>query len=117
VLLKLKKIPTIPSRIHKRFDRHKRRWLMWWGMQRYARQMRADGSHAPVVVIGAAKTKHGTKSVSVERYEEARDTGADVLAVGCPFCMQMFESSKGMVANAPVVKDIVELIADNLSNN
>ncbi|HLA43684.1 MAG TPA: (Fe-S)-binding protein [Aggregatilineales bacterium] len=56
----------------------------------------------------------GTESVSVARYKEARDTGAEVLAVGCPFCMQMFTSAEGLVENAPPVKDVVELIAENL---
>jgi Fe-S oxidoreductase len=41
-------------------------------------------------------------------------TGAEVLAVGCPFCMQMFETAKSSVADGPVVKDVVELIAEGL---
>ena len=56
--------------------------------------------------------EHGAKAVNVERYEEAKAT--DVLAVGCPFCMQMFETAKSSVPDGPVVKDIVELIADGL---
>ncbi len=59
--------------------------------------------------------EHGAKPVSVERYEEARDTGADVLAVGCPFCMQMFESARPQVADGPAIKDIAELIAERLA--
>ncbi len=58
--------------------------------------------------------EHGTKSVSVERYEEAKATGAEILAVGCPFCMQMFESAQTTVEGGPIVKDIVELIAERL---
>ena len=58
--------------------------------------------------------EHGVKAVNVERYEEAKATGAEVLAVGCPFCMQMFETAKSSVSDGPVVKDIVELIADGL---
>lgn len=58
--------------------------------------------------------EHGTKAVNVERYEEARDTGAQVVAVGCPFCMQMFESAKAEVADGPVIKDIAELVAEQL---
>lgn len=58
--------------------------------------------------------EHGTKPVNVERYEEAKETGAEVVAVGCPFCMQMFNSAQTEVENGPEVKDIVELIADQL---
>ncbi|MBK8022370.1 MAG: (Fe-S)-binding protein [Chloroflexi bacterium] len=31
-------------------------------------------------------------------------TGAEVLAVGCPFCMQMFGSAKANVGEGPVVR-------------
>ena len=58
--------------------------------------------------------EHGVKAVNIERYEEAKATGAEVLAVGCPFCMQMFETAKSSVADGPVVKDVVELIAEGL---
>ncbi len=59
--------------------------------------------------------EHGTKAVNVERYEEAKHTGADVVAVGCPFCIQMFESAKSEVSDGPIVKDVVEIIAEGLS--
>jgi Fe-S oxidoreductase/nitrate reductase gamma subunit len=59
--------------------------------------------------------EHGVKAVNVERYQEAKATGAEVLAVGCPFCMQMFETAKSSVADGPIVKDVVELIAEGLS--
>ena len=49
-----------------------------------------------------------------ERYEEAKATGAEVVAVGCPFCMQMFNSAKTEVENGPEVRDIVEIIAERL---
>jgi len=56
----------------------------------------------------------GTRAVSEERYQEAKDTGADVLAVGCPFCMTMFKDAGGNNSDALIVKDIVELLADSL---
>ncbi|MFP4321128.1 MAG: heterodisulfide reductase-related iron-sulfur binding cluster [Anaerolineales bacterium] len=59
----------------------------------------------------------GDEAVSVNRYHEAAATGADVLAVGCPFCMQMFETARTEVENGPVVKDIAELIGENLPDN
>jgi Fe-S oxidoreductase len=58
--------------------------------------------------------EHGTAAVNIVRYEEAKATGAEVLAVGCPFCMQMFETAKTSVADGPIVKDIAELIAEQL---
>lgn len=59
--------------------------------------------------------EHGAKAVNLERYEEAMKTGAQMLAVGCPFCMQMFESAKANVNNeGPAIKDIAELIAERL---
>jgi Fe-S oxidoreductase len=58
--------------------------------------------------------EHGAKAVNVERYEEAKSTGAEVLAVGCPFCMQMFETAKSSVTDGPMVKDVAELIAERL---
>jgi Fe-S oxidoreductase len=59
--------------------------------------------------------EHGAKAVNVERYEEAKATGAQVLAVGCPFCMQMFETAKSSVTGGPVVMDVAELVAENLT--
>jgi Fe-S oxidoreductase len=56
----------------------------------------------------------GEKAVNIERYEEAKATGADTLAVGCPFCMQMFETARSSVSDGPAIKDIAELIAERL---
>lgn len=58
--------------------------------------------------------EHGTKAVNITRYEEAKATGAEVVAVGCPFCAQMFESAKSEVSDGPVVKDVAELVAERL---
>ena len=56
----------------------------------------------------------GDKAVNAERYDEAISTGADVLAVGCPFCMQMFESARADKPDGPEVRDIVEIMAERL---
>ena len=58
--------------------------------------------------------EHGEARVSITRYQEAKDTGAETLAVGCPFCMKMFSDASGDVAGGPQVKDVVELIAERL---
>ncbi|MAS32651.1 MAG: [Fe-S]-binding protein [Anaerolineaceae bacterium] len=56
----------------------------------------------------------GDMAVNEVRYAEAAATGADVLAVGCPFCMQMFETAKSGAGTGPAIKDVAELIAERL---
>jgi Fe-S oxidoreductase len=58
--------------------------------------------------------EHGSAAVNVTRLTEARDTGAKTLAVGCPFCMQMFKSAEAEVENPPEIKDIAVMIAARL---
>lgn len=59
--------------------------------------------------------EHGAQAVNLARYEEAAQTGADVVAVGCPFCMQMFDAARSDKGEGPIVKDVVELIAEQMS--
>ncbi len=56
----------------------------------------------------------GAGKVSSERYREAASTGADTLAVGCPFCMRMFEDARAESDGGPQVADIAEIIAEGL---
>ena len=56
----------------------------------------------------------GDGKVSSARYQEAAATGADTLAVGCPFCMRMFEDAHNETGSGPQVVDIAEIIADKL---
>ncbi len=56
----------------------------------------------------------GDQAVNVTRYEEAAATGAEIVATGCPFCMQMFETAKSTTGGELVVKDVAELIAERL---
>ncbi|MGQ9909317.1 MAG: heterodisulfide reductase-related iron-sulfur binding cluster [Candidatus Flexifilum sp.] len=58
--------------------------------------------------------EHGAKAVNVERYEEVIASGAETVAVGCPFCMQMFETARSTLGQGPAIKDVVELIAEHL---
>jgi len=56
----------------------------------------------------------GNKRVSVERTEQIMETGASIVAVGCPFCMTMLDDGikqKNQEENIKV-KDIAELIAE-----
>ena len=69
----------------------------------------AGGGHAFMEVNIGRRVNH-------IRTEQAMETGASVVATGCPFCMQMFEDgvrSKG-VEDSMRVHDIAELIAQSL---
>ena len=67
----------------------------------------AGGSHMWVEESGGQRINHA-------RTEEAAGTGADIIAVACPFCMQMFEEGVGSVAQAAErgmqVFDLAELL-------
>ncbi len=55
------------------------------------------------------------KRINVERKEELAATGADVVAVACPFCMTMLsDAGKGSEGYVPV-QDIAELVASRLA--
>ncbi len=57
--------------------------------------------------------EEGELRVSEERLREARRTGAETLAVGCPFCMIMLGSSQ--TSDDPLqIRDVVEFVADQL---
>ena len=55
------------------------------------------------------------KRINVERVEELLATGADTIAVACPFCMTMMhDGAKARDANVQVL-DIAEVVADRLA--
>lgn len=55
------------------------------------------------------------KKIGVIRVEEARATGADTLAVACPFCITMFEdAAKTLGDDGLKVLDIAEVIAGSM---
>jgi Fe-S oxidoreductase len=57
----------------------------------------------------------GTMRVAENRFREAEQTGAQVIAAGCPFCKSMLNSSESAgKPGAPQVLDIAELVAENL---
>lgn len=58
--------------------------------------------------------EEGTGRVSAARLAEARATGQATLATGCPFCMIMLNDVAKADPAAPVVRDVVELIAERL---
>lgn len=56
----------------------------------------------------------GDTSVNMTRYMEAQSTGADTLAVGCPFCLRMLKDAHSATNEGPVVKDVAEILAEHL---
>ncbi len=59
--------------------------------------------------------EHGTARVNLTRYAEATITGADTLAVACPFCLRMFTDARQDEGDqGPEVKDVVEIMVENL---
>ena len=58
----------------------------------------------------------GERAVSSERYAEARATGAETVAVGCPFCLTMMSDAANAAGDGVEVKDVVELIAEGLND-
>ena len=59
----------------------------------------------------------GERAVSAERYAEARSTGAETVAVGCPFCLTMMTDAANAAGDGVEVKDVVELIAEGLNGS
>jgi Fe-S oxidoreductase len=56
------------------------------------------------------------KRINVERTEELLSTGADTIAVACPFCMTMISDGvKAAAADVPVL-DIAEVVAGQLAS-
>ena len=55
------------------------------------------------------------KRINVERTEELLATGADEIAVACPFCMTMMSDGLKAKASEVPVRDIAEVVASQLS--
>jgi len=56
----------------------------------------------------------GTMRVSEARFQEAKGTGANTVAVGCPFCMTMFSDASKADGGSVQVKDVAELVAEQM---
>lgn len=54
------------------------------------------------------------KRINVERTEELLATGADTLAVACPFCLTMVKDGVEALGNETPVLDIAEVVAERL---
>jgi Fe-S oxidoreductase len=58
----------------------------------------------------------GEMRVSRTRLNEAKATGAQTLAVGCPFCMTMLTDAATADGGKIVVKDVAEIVAEKMKS-
>ena len=54
--------------------------------------------------------EEGKERVNANRFREAANSGADTLAVGCPFCMIMLTDAKKDAGSAMEVLDVAEIV-------
>lgn len=59
--------------------------------------------------------EEGEERVSMHRFQEAVATQADTLAVGCPFCLTMFNDAAHDANSSLQTMDIAELVAQSLA--
>jgi Fe-S oxidoreductase len=55
--------------------------------------------------------EHGVERVSANRFAEAQATGAQIIAVGCPFCMVMLNDARKDANSEIEVLDVAEIVA------
>jgi Fe-S oxidoreductase len=58
--------------------------------------------------------EEGVERVNANRFREAQASGANTLAVGCPFCMVMLTDAKNATSSEMQVLDVAEIIAQAL---
>ncbi len=58
--------------------------------------------------------EEGTGRVNEARFAEAKSTGAETVAVGCPFCLTMMNDASKADGGAIQVKDVAEIVAERL---
>ncbi|MEM7801689.1 MAG: (Fe-S)-binding protein [Chloroflexota bacterium] len=79
-------------------------------------EMDLSGSNSFCCGAGGAQMwkeeEHGTEAVNINRYNQAKATGADTIAVGCPFCAQMMNDANDQDGSEMQVKDVAQIIVD-----
>ena len=82
-------------------------------------EMEAHGAQSFCCGAGGGQVwkeeEHGTAAVNATRFEQAQQTGAGTLAVGCPFCMTMMTDAAKEKDSDMVVKDVAELVVESLA--
>jgi Fe-S oxidoreductase len=59
--------------------------------------------------------EHGDEAVNVNRFNELKETGAETIAVGCPFCAQMMNDANVEAGSPMKVKDVAEIVVDAMN--
>jgi len=58
--------------------------------------------------------ENGTGRVNEARFAEVKSTGADMVAVGCPFCLTMMNDASKADGGNIQVKDVAEIVAERM---
>jgi len=58
--------------------------------------------------------EHGEIGVNRSRFKQAAETGAETLAVGCPFCMVMLKDAAAAEGGQMEVKDVAQIIVEGM---
>ena len=58
--------------------------------------------------------EEGSERVSASRLQQATETGAETLAVGCPFCMVMLNDAATTSDSALQLKDVAEIVEERM---
>ncbi len=58
----------------------------------------------------------GNQRVNANRFQEVLSSGADTLAVACPFCMIMLNDARKDAASEIEVLDIAEIVLSSLDD-
>lgn len=58
--------------------------------------------------------EHGREPVNMNRFREAKSTGAKTLAVGCPFCARMLDDANKEEGQPMQIMDVAEVVASAL---
>ena len=60
--------------------------------------------------------ERGDRQINVERAREALETGAETLAVACPFCTVMLDDGVKETGSTMRVADVAPLLAEDLAD-
>jgi Fe-S oxidoreductase/nitrate reductase gamma subunit len=80
-------------------------------------EMPRHGTRALCCGAGGARfwmEEHTGKKVQTERAEEAAATGADEVAVACPYCFVMIDDGLKELGRDMTVRDVAQILADGL---
>jgi Fe-S oxidoreductase len=81
-------------------------------------EMRRNGKDSFCCGAGGAQywkeEEHSAATVNMTRFAEAQETGAAVLAVGCPFCATMMSDANREEGEPMRVRDVAEIVAESM---